>query len=251
MPVVITFHDDLRVFASFSRQGAKRGYPLLRRASVKDVIEAVGPPHTEVGEILLDGVPVGFDAVVEAGFELNVFPIAAPWDVAKATLLRPNPLPSLAFLVDENVHRLAELLRMIGMDAAGCRGMSDAAIAAESARSGRVLLSRDHRLLRRSRVVFGRLVRAHRPWDQLKEIVDLFGLASDIKAFSRCIHCNIRLEPRAKADVADRLEPLTSRYYQTFHECPACRRIYWAGSHHQRMVANLKAHGISDESRSS
>ncbi|WP_459937097.1 Mut7-C RNAse domain-containing protein [Desulfonatronum parangueonense] len=246
MSVLITFHGHLRDFASTSRQGAKFEYPLHRRASVKDVIEAIGPPHTEVGEIHRNGQPISFDVLLEEGGELDVYPIAAPWDVTKASRLRPVPLAKLAFLVDENVHRLAELLRMIGLDAADCRGMTDAAIAAESASSGRVLLSRDHRLLRRSSIVFGRLVRAHRPWEQLKEIVDLFGLTPRIQAFSRCIHCNIRLEPRAKADIADRLEPLTRRYYEQFHECPACRRIYWAGSHHQRMLADLKAHGISD-----
>ena len=236
----ILFHGHLQSLLP----PAKRGRPLesstQRRASVKDVIEAFGPPHTEVGHLVLDGAPADFRAVLSAGQSLEVFPVPVPWDVGRATLLRPSPLSRLAFLVDENVHRLARLLRMIGQDAADCRGLKDAAIAARARDEERVLLSRDQRLLKRGSVVFGRLVRAHLPWDQLQEIMHLFDLWPRSRPFSRCIHCNQPLEPRAKSAIDDRLEPLTRRFFHTFHECPGCRRIYWAGSHHQHMLEHLR-----------
>ena len=236
----LLFHGHLQSLLPAAKRGKALAYSTQRRASVKDVIEALGPPHTEVGHLALDGKPVDFNTQLASGQTLEIFPVPVPWDVTRTTLLRLDPLPRLAFLVDENVHRLAKLLRMIGQDATDCRGLSDAAIAVRAGEEKRVLLSRDRRLLKRGSVDFGRLVQAHHPWDQLREIMHLFGLWPRVRPFSRCIHCNQPLEPRAKSDIEDRLEPLTRRYFQIFHECPECRRIYWAGSHHQQMLEHLR-----------
>ena len=112
-------------------------------------------------------------------------------------------------------------------------------IARTSRASGRILLSRDKELLKHREVSFGRLVRAQDPTSQLYEIVDLFGLHSDLAPFSRCLRCNGLLEPVDKQSVMDRLEPLTKRYYHSFRRCGACTQIYWKGSHHQKMMALL------------
>ncbi len=241
----LMFHDDLRDLVPGYDHGMFR-YPGDRRASIKDVIESLGVPHTEVGRILEDGVEVDFCALLAAKRIYKVYPVAAPWDVTKPGVLRPEPLPDFRFLVDENVHRLTGLLRMIGMDALGCRGLTDEDIARRAAAQSRIMLSKDRRLLRRKNIVFGRLVRNVHPWHQLREIVDLFGLRSRLQPFSRCIHCNVMLESRTKTQIQDRLEPLTKKYYHSFQECPECRQLYWAGSHHERMRERLRAFGVSD-----
>ncbi|MBE0585293.1 MAG: hypothetical protein IH612_16230, partial [Desulfofustis sp.] len=43
-----------------------------------------------------------------------------------------------------------------------------------------------------------------------------------------------------KDRILDRLEPLTIRYYHHFRQCRSCSRIYWRGSHHQRMTRIFK-----------
>lgn len=240
----LMFHDELQELVPDHDHGMFR-YPVDRRASVKDAIEALGVPHTEVGRILEDGIEVDFHALLAAK-QYEVLAVAAPWDVTGPSVLRPEPLLELRFLVDENVHRLTGLLRMIGMDAAGCRGLTDEDIAKRAVAQGRVVLSKDRRLLRRKQIVFGRLVRGVHPWDQLRETVDLFGLRSWMRLFSRCIHCNVALTPRPKVEIQERLEPLTRKYYHVFQECPQCQRIYWAGSHHEQMRERLRAFGISD-----
>ncbi|WP_045222053.1 Mut7-C RNAse domain-containing protein [Desulfonatronum thioautotrophicum] len=236
----IRFHGALQEFLSASN--------LLfnpdRNASVKDIIEAHGPPHTEIGKIHLDGVPVDFHARLKPAQTMDVFPVEIPWDVRQPTLLRPRPLSQVIFLVDENVHRLAKLLRVVGLDAADCKGMGDSEIAAEAERSSRILLSRDHHLLKRSRVTWGRLVRSQQPWEQLSEILNLFGLKACLRPFTRCVYCNCGLQARSKEEVLDRLEPLTKRYYDTFFECSECNRIFWPGSHHERLMDRLQSLGI-------
>ncbi|PTN33598.1 Mut7-C RNAse domain-containing protein [Desulfonatronum sp. SC1] len=242
----IRFHGTLQDLLPASKRGGRLMFNPDRNASVKDIIEAHGPPHTEIGGIHLDGIPVDFHARLRPGRIMDAFPVETPWDVRQPTLLRPKPLLQVAFLVDENVHRLAKLLRVAGLDAADCKGKDDDEIAADSDRTSRILLSRDHRLLKRSRIIWGRLVRFQEPWDQLLEILELFDLKTCLRPFTRCVYCNRGLHARSKEQVLDRLEPLTRRYYNSFFECPQCNRVFWPGSHHERLMDRFKSLGIID-----
>jgi len=98
-------------------------------------------------------------------------------------------------------------------------------------------------LLKRRQVAFGRYVRAVRPDDQLAEVLAFFGVDRPVAPFSRCLRCNVLLEPVAKVSINHRLEPKTRLYFDRFKICPACKRIFWQGSHHQRMVARLHQAG--------
>ena len=51
----------------------------------------------------------------------------------------------------------------------------------------------------------------------------------------------LRIGPVAKAEVLTRLanEPLTLRYYEEFRRCTGCGRLYWPGTHFDRLAARL------------
>jgi len=217
-------------------------YPVTRQASIKDVIEALGPPHTEIHGITADGRPVGFEHRLTQGERIEIRPAELPIDVFKPTLLRPTPLPPgpKRFVADANVGRLATLLRMLGYDVAYDRDMEDGELARIAAAEGRIALSRDVSCLKRSRIVHGRLIRANDPQQQLRDILRVYGLTPPYAAFSRCLRCNRVLTPVEKKDVLDRLLPKTKRYYETFSTCPQCGRIYWAGSHYEHMRGFLR-----------
>lgn len=222
----------------------------LRRAAVKDVVESLGAPHTEVGRIVVReaegaaGRDVDFAHIVAAGQELDVYAVAPPLDVTRSSLLRPEPLDAVRFLVDATCGKLARLLRLVGQDAAYDRAWDDAAVAEMAAGEGRIVLTMDRALLKRSKVAFGRLVRAHDPQEQLAEVLRHFGVRGPFPAFSRCLECNAPLAPVEKAAILHRLQPLTRKYFATFHRCPACDRIYWPGSHHDRMREWLEGAGL-------
>jgi hypothetical protein len=65
--------------------------------------------------------------------------------------------------------------------------------------------------------------------------VQRFDLYAHIRPFQRCLRCNHPLQPVPKAQVLERLEPLTKRYFDEFAICPACDQVYWKGSHYERM----------------
>lgn len=247
MDATLLFHDDLVGLLRCRNERGLIRYPATRAASLKDVAEACGVPHTEIERILVNDGMAGFPARLAAGQRVEFFPPRPPLDPTRAHPLRP-PLARLAFLADVNVGKLASLLRLLGQDCATAgAGEDDSGIALRAAEEGRVLLTRDRRLLRRRVVEHGRLVRSNDPRGQLGEILWLYGLKPPFALFSRCLRCNEPLDPVAKADVLERLEPRTRLYYDDFHRCGSCGRVYWRGSHHDGMRRMLERWGVLPE----
>lgn len=236
MTATYHFHGDL---PDLLRGRRRRQNPVVqevtRSASVKDVLESFGLPHTEVGGILSNGRPVDFSWRVAEGQSFEIFPIRPPWDVFSPSLLRPVPLPAVRFLADANVGRLARYLRLAGFDTLYDWRWDDDLIAAMVSRENRIVLSRDLGLLKRKQIDFGRCIRAMEPAAQLREVLGLLDLFGAMRPFSRCLECNTPLVPVQKKEVLPRLEPLTKKYYETFSRCPGCDRIYWPGSHREKM----------------
>ncbi|MBU0680751.1 MAG: Mut7-C ubiquitin/RNAse domain-containing protein [Proteobacteria bacterium] len=240
MAITVNFHDDL---ASLLRR-QWRHQPQLklaatRTASIKDVVESFGLPHTEVGRLLVDGREVAFHYLINTSCHIDIWPITPPWDVLQPCFLRPHPLPHLHFLVDINVGKLGRLLRMAGFDAASHPDLDDTELAACAEAEGRLLLSKNRALLMRKNIHFGRIIRATAPPQQLHEVLNLLNLHGQMQPLSRCLECNTHLEQVAKEEIDHLLEPLTRKYYQEFSRCPACAHLYWPGSHVKKMLALL------------
>lgn len=254
-PVLFHFHGELAELAP----AAEVIYALTRRASLKDAVEALGVPHTEVYALFVDCLPAGFDHLLTPGTHVEVLPAPEPVDVTRAQPLRtalceaPPPsqpadaptqtlqTPSIRFAADANVGKLATWLRLLGFDTFYDSAVEDAELAEMAAREHRVILSRDHGLLKRKAVIWGRLIRDNDPAAQLRGVMRHFGLTPPYRTFSRCLRCNEALTPVEKAEVLYLLQPKTKRYYRDFQHCASCQRIYWAGSHHGKMEEMVKA----------
>ena len=148
------------------------------------------------------------------------------------------------FLADANVGRLARWLRAYGYDAAYAAHVDDSQLIGRALAEGRVLLTRDSGLMQRRVVARGSLpavlLRSDRVDDQLRQVVGELELAGD-RALSRCLECNVELEPRPKAEVSERLPPHVRAIQVRFSECPRCGRVYWPGTHWQRMRERMGA----------
>jgi hypothetical protein len=218
-----SFRGDLDIFLAHSRRGREFRLSFEDHQSVKHLVEALGIPHVEVGTILADGAPVG--------------PEYRPRDGARIEVLPPAPGCPVdpRFLLDNHLGRLAAYLRMLGFDCLYANDFEDSAMAALLAGDPRILLSRDRRLLMRKVVLYGYCPRSLDPQEQLGEVVRRFDLAGRLRPFHRCLRCNTPLVPVDKAQVLDRLQPLTRRYFDEFRLCPHCDQVYWKGSHYDRM----------------
>ena len=143
------------------------------------------------------------------------------------------------FLVDHNVGRLARWLRLMGYDAVFFTGGDDSEMVARALKDNRVILTRDSRIIKRRLVKSGRLrvifFESDNPEEQVRRLMAEMNLKSHFRPFTRCLECNQPLEERDKQQLKDRLPPYVYRTQAQFMECPACRRLYWRGTHWRAM----------------
>ncbi len=230
------FYAELNDFLPPSRRGVAFELTFSGRPSVKDAIESLGVPHAEVDLVLIDGESVDFSAHVGDGSRVSVFPVFEAIDIAPIARVRPAPLRETRFVLDVHLGRLAAYLRMTGFDASWRNDRSDAELARISQAERRILLTRDRDLLKRSAVTHGYWMREVQPQRQLAEALRRFDLFRSIAPFTRCLRCNVPLRDVDPGRVADRLPPKVRERQRELRTCVCCDRIYWRGTHHQRMT---------------
>ena len=236
----LRFYEELNDFLPPAHRKATISHAFDRRASVKDMIESFGVPHTEVDIILVNGNSVDFSYIVQDGDLISVYPVFESLDITPLLRLRPKPLRFPRFILDANLGRLARYLRLLGFDCLYQNNYDDVTVANISSENHRVVLTRDRALLQRKMITHGYFVREVLPRRQVKEILSRFDLYRLIKPFSRCTRCNGELRPIEKQMILERLEPKTKKYYDAFLICPLCSQIYWQGSHHARSLRLVK-----------
>ena len=234
--VQLRFYEELNDFLAPALRKVTFSHEFDRRASVKDMIESFGVPHTEVDIILVNGHSVDFSCIVQDGDRISVYPVFESLDVSPLVRLRPAPLRSPAFVLDSNLGRLARYLRLLGFDCLYQNDYDDETVANIADQEQRIVLTRDRALLQRKIITRGYFVRAVRPRPQVKEVLARFDLYRLVDPFNRCIRCNGDLQAVDKQVIEERLEPRTREYFDSFRICTACGQIYWKGSHHARSL---------------
>jgi hypothetical protein len=229
------FYEELNDFLPPENHKQSIAYRFGGQPAIKDPIEVLGVPHSEVDLILVNDDSVGFDYKLQDGDRVAVYPVFESFDISPLQRLRPKPLRNTAFMVDVNLGKLARRLRMLGFDAAYDNQLDDGEIVDIAAREKRIVLTRDRKLLFRKAVTHGFWIRSDDVDTQLKEVLQRLDLYDQVKPLQRCMECNGGIEPVAREKVWSRLEPLTRRYYSEFYRCSRCDRVYWEGSHVEHM----------------
>lgn len=233
--ISIRFYEELNDFLPVGRRKVDFVQTIFRGQTVKDLIESLGVPHTEVDLIQVNGNSVEFSYQLQHADHISVYPVSEQFDILKASRLRPEPPGEIRFIIDCHLAKLARYLRMLGFDSLHQNHYEDAEIAAIAVREKRIVLSRDRRLLMRRDITHGRYVRNTEPRRQLQEIVDWLDLSNSLHPFTRCINCNGLLHEVNKDSIADQIKADTRQYYQQFWQCDGCKKVYWKGSHYQKM----------------
>ncbi len=236
--VRLRFHGDLSVFLRSKAGDAIIERRLAEKTSIKDVIESCGVPHPEVDLILIDEQTVGFDHTVANDAKVEVFSVENRG--TDSTEKRLQTVDIKTFVTDGHLGGLTRNLRLLGFDVAYEQNADDRQLLEVMVRENRALLTRDRRLLMHGIVQHGYCPRSQNAKEQTIEVVRRFDLSGLIAPFTRCLRCNAPLEEAAKADVIDKLEPLTKIYYDQFRRCPDCKQIYWPGSHFPKLQKRIE-----------
>src|SRR5215217_2077061 len=225
MPIAqFKFHSTLVDFIRPRNKQSAIQYSFTNRPSIKDAIEAIGIPHVEVKEIVVNGKTAGFNHRLNADDMVEVYPYTQIY------LLSPK------FILDVHLGKLARLLRLLGFDTLYQNDYTDKTIAALANGDDRIVLTRDIGLLKHKSIKSGYWLRSQQPIKQLDEVLYRFDLKNKIAPFKRCMVCNGMIEIVKKESVIDQLQTNTAAWFNEFYQCRSCKKIYWKGSHHERMI---------------
>ena len=145
-------------------------------------------------------------------------------------------------MVDVNVGRVAKWLRVMGYDTLFIPDMDDGDLLRIAGEEERVVVTKDRYITERRVVTSGQvrvlLVTSDDFREQMQQLTDALGLEPQ-NVFTLCIECNESLSPVDKQTVKDRVPPFVHSAHEQFYECPACRKIYWRGTHWRNMRQEL------------
>ncbi|MBS0652878.1 MAG: CapA family protein [Verrucomicrobia bacterium] len=143
------------------------------------------------------------------------------------------------FLCDQMCLELGRWLRIAGYDTAIIdNSMEDRKIFEKAVEEERRLLTRDRYFTEldpeRKIVVYLKGESLDGWAEQLKEEEGVDWL---YRPFSRCLHCNDRLEKTSSPDAPEKILESVKEFWS----CPSCHQTFWLGSHTERMLSTLNA----------
>lgn len=136
---------------------------------------------------------------------------------------------------------LAKWLRICGFDTYYAkRHMKDKKLMDIAKKENRVIVTRDKELVYNARR------------EQIKVIkIDTYILDEQIKKvigktkinkksiLTRCLICNTILKEIPKKEVKDKVPSKVFENHEEFLSCPKCKKIYWKGTHYQKMLEKI------------
>ncbi len=221
-----------------------RTVPVGAPRSVKDLIESVGIPHTEVAAITVDGAPVDLTHRVNGGERIVAWPPEHPDAHQVGRWLLPVPPPYRRFVLDVHLGALTRRLRLLGFDCWYRTRAEDRLLADVAVSEARILLTRDRQLLMRRAIVHGYCPRSDHPDTQLAEVAARYRLGPRASPLTRCAACNGMLRPVPLAEVVAEVPPRTRRAIDRYARCSGCGKVYWPGSHLGAIEGILRGAGV-------
>jgi uncharacterized protein with PIN domain len=159
---------------------------------------------------------------------------------SKAASLEQQETMHPRFVADVMLGRLAKWLRIAGFDVLYSNKFTDDELMAISNLEGRVLLSRDTRLLIRKPVREFIFINSEDIQKQIRQVFETMHISSLGSLLTRCLSCNEALVETPRESVRERVPEFVYKTQSRFKLCPGCQKIFWAGTHRSAVVQNLR-----------
>jgi uncharacterized protein len=145
------------------------------------------------------------------------------------------------FVADAMLGKLAKWLRVMGIDVLYDPDLTDAWLLRCAELGGKIILTRDHRLIHRRGPTQRFYIESDYYHEQVRQVVQAFRLTDRIQVFTRCLCCNAPLGVIAKQLVSTKVPPYINATQVVFKHCVSCGRLYWGGTHRDNMLRQLQA----------
>jgi len=255
LPVVtqarFRFFGELKNFLPPERQKKTFWHAVKGNPSIKDTLEALGVPHTEIDGIMINGCSRQFGYQLHNGDRVAVYPRQYKGKQNTTSLQAKTPKPP-KFVLDSHLGKLTKHLRLLGCDCVYKKIFPDREIVRIGVEGTRIILTRDIGLLKNKMIKYGCWLRSTDALLQLKEVIKKYPSIIYQKPFTLCLECNGPIRPVAKSKIIDQLPPKTREYYQQFFTCRDCHKIYWRGTHYAKLsglINRAKGWGKNDVTR--
>ena len=141
------------------------------------------------------------------------------------------------FVVDSMLGKLTKWLRILGFDT-DYKQLIDQDQIEAIRRRGFLLITRNRKWSNQSGVLY---LTANDPYSQLQEVARRVPIQlHEVRLFQRCILCNDKLQEISREEASGQVPDYILETHTSFHQCQACRRVYWPGSHPKRVVQLLQ-----------
>lgn len=225
------FYEELNDFLPKHRRKTDFEAGFKGKRSIKDMIEALGVPHTEIDLVLVNGKSVDFNYILQDGDQVSVYPVFESLNITDVTLLRKIPLRRNKFIADINLGDIVKYMRVLGFDLYYDPLLATREIIEISKREHRIILTKSRKLLKFKDVTHGIFIHRGTTTEQIKRIIDYLNIKDNIKPFSRCLRCNTLLKSVPKEKIFDKIPPKTKEFCDEYAHCKSCDKIYWKGTH--------------------
>lgn len=209
---IFRFYEELNDFLPKRRRKTDFQLNFKGRRSIKDMIEALGVPHTEIDLILVNGKSMDFAYVLQDGDRVSVYPVFESLNIENVTRLRKIPLRRTKFIADINLADIVKYMRALGFDVCFDSSLSARKIIEISKKENRIILTKSKKLLKFKEVTHAIFIRPKTTEQQIKRIIDYLDIKDSIKPFSRCLRCNSLVKSIRKESIADRIPPKTKEF---------------------------------------
>ncbi len=142
---------------------------------------------------------------------------------------------SMKFIADVMLGKLAKKLRLRGFDVLYDRGFDDNEIIRIALAGNRIILTRDTALVARPLASNHILIKSDYVGEQICQVLSSIPGDTLPLQLSRCSECNEPLSAIAREETRDLVADYIYERHREFFRCGACGRIYWRGTHTQRM----------------
>ena len=147
------------------------------------------------------------------------------------------------FVTDPDLFPLCRALRMVGIDALNRGNLTPSEAIEKAIEEHRIWVRSSSENLNLQYGIRYFIVSSEDVPGQLEELDRQFSLKAHAAPFSRCLKDNALIGEIPKNQVGDRAPENILQTCDQFFECPLCGRVYWHGSHIQRMAKRLALWG--------
>jgi len=144
------------------------------------------------------------------------------------------------FIVDAMLGRLSRWMILLGYDAVYFRGQTDKELLEKALEEGRIIITRDTRLVENRPQKQMLLIRSTQFWEQVRQVVEAFPMNFRDTILTRCSICSVLLEQVDLESMRGEI-PIKAREQATeLFRCPCCGHLYWDGTHPIHIMKQLK-----------